>query len=157
MVLLTFLKVPPLGREEMAERRILNSWKEIASYLGRGVRTVQRWETQLGLPVHRPAGRDHSAVLAFSNELDQWLDSRPVRRSLSSAAESASIASTQAVELQALLRRAEILLEKLELMLSRNEEMHRKLLLTVNAQANDPIQQDLRGSETLGAARGEAA
>jgi len=59
--------------------------------------------------------------------------------------------------MQALLRRAEILLEKLELMLSRNEEMHRKLLLTVNAQANDQIQQDLRGSETLGAARGEAA
>ena len=55
----------------MIERRILNSWKEIANYLGRGVRTVQRWETNLGLPVHRPAGRDHSTVLAFSNELDE--------------------------------------------------------------------------------------
>ena len=35
---------------------VLNSWKEIASYLGRSVRTVQRWEREFGLPVHRPAG-----------------------------------------------------------------------------------------------------
>ncbi len=30
---------------------VLNSWKEIACYLGRGVRTVQRYERDLGLPV----------------------------------------------------------------------------------------------------------
>jgi hypothetical protein len=29
------------------------SWKEIAAYLGREVRTVQRWENTEGLPVHR--------------------------------------------------------------------------------------------------------
>src|ERR1041385_1511743 len=34
------------------ERR-LDSWKAIAAYLGRGVRTVQRWEREEGLPVHR--------------------------------------------------------------------------------------------------------
>ena len=27
---------------------ILNSWKEIAGYLNRGVRTVQRWEPNWG-------------------------------------------------------------------------------------------------------------
>src|SRR4051812_41766571 len=75
----SFIRNAPRGNI-MSERRILNSWKEIASYLGRGVRTVQRWEAQLGLPVHRPAGKDHSAVVAFSSELDQWLDSRPVRQ-----------------------------------------------------------------------------
>ncbi len=58
---------------------ILNSWKEIASYLGRGVRTVQRWERDLGLPVHRPKGRDRSAVLAFPEELQKWLQDTPVR------------------------------------------------------------------------------
>lgn len=58
---------------------VLNSWKEIASYLGRGVRTVQRWEQELGLPVHRPKGKDRSAVLAFREELDQWLRSTAVR------------------------------------------------------------------------------
>lgn len=58
---------------------LLNAWKEIAAYLGRGVRTVQRWERDLGLPVHRPKGRDRSAVLAFPEELDAWLHSTPVR------------------------------------------------------------------------------
>ncbi len=58
---------------------ILNSWKEIANYLGRGVRTVQRWERDLGLPVHRPKGKDRSAVLAFPQELDNWLRQTPVR------------------------------------------------------------------------------
>lgn len=58
--------------------RVLNSWKEIAVYLGRGVRTVQRWEQDLNLPVHRPRGRERSAVLAFSHELDQWLARTPL-------------------------------------------------------------------------------
>lgn len=57
----------------MPERRILNGWKEIASYLGRGVRTVQRWELLYRMPVHRPAERDRSAIVAFSDELDMWV------------------------------------------------------------------------------------
>jgi hypothetical protein len=59
--------------------RILNSWKEISAYLGRGVRTVQRYEQKLALPVHRPAGRDRSAVLAFPDELERWVRSAPTR------------------------------------------------------------------------------
>src|SRR5579863_980355 len=46
--------------------------------LGRGVRTMQRWESELGLPVHRPRGKDRSAVLAFPEELDHWLHSAPL-------------------------------------------------------------------------------
>jgi len=57
----------------MPDVRILNSWKEISSYIGRGVRTVQRWEELYGLPVHRAAGRDSSAVYALSDEVDAWL------------------------------------------------------------------------------------
>lgn len=56
---------------------VLNSWKEVATYLGRGVRTVQRWEQELGLPVRRPRGRSRSAVIAFRRELDQWLQRSP--------------------------------------------------------------------------------
>ncbi|HKR97371.1 MAG TPA: hypothetical protein VJW55_18495, partial [Candidatus Angelobacter sp.] len=56
---------------------VLNSWKEVAVYLGRGVRTVQRWEQELGLPVRRPRGKTRSAVIAFRNELDQWLQHTP--------------------------------------------------------------------------------
>lgn len=58
--------------------RVLNSWKEIAAYLGRGVRTVQRWEHDLSLPVHRPRGGERSAVLAVPRELDQWLARTPL-------------------------------------------------------------------------------
>jgi CheY-like chemotaxis protein len=57
----------------------LNGWKEIATYLGRGVRTVQRGETDLGLPVRRPRGKDRSAVFALASELDQWLVKAPSR------------------------------------------------------------------------------
>jgi CheY-like chemotaxis protein len=57
---------------------ILKSWKEIASYLHCGVRTAQRWENELGLPVQRPAGPDRNVVLAFSEELDQWVSSGTV-------------------------------------------------------------------------------
>jgi phage terminase Nu1 subunit (DNA packaging protein) len=57
----------------MSDVRILNSWKEISNYIGRGVRTVQRWEELYGLPVHRAAGRERSAVYALSDELDAWL------------------------------------------------------------------------------------
>jgi hypothetical protein len=54
----------------------LNSWKEIATYLGRGVRTVQRWERELGLPVHRIRNSDHSPVFAFASELRLWVQGR---------------------------------------------------------------------------------
>lgn len=52
--------------------RVLNTWKEIATYLGRGVRTAQRWEHDLHLPVRRPRGKDRSAVIALTDELDGW-------------------------------------------------------------------------------------
>ncbi len=51
----------------------LNSWKEIAVYVGRGVRTVQRWERELGLPVRRPHDHLRSPVIALPAEIDEWL------------------------------------------------------------------------------------
>jgi len=66
----------------MEERKILHSWKEIANYTGRGVRTIQRYEIELGFPIHRPAGKSRSAVLGFSDEIDAWLN-----RATTSAAE----------------------------------------------------------------------
>ncbi len=50
----------------------LDSWKEIAAYLRRDGRTVQRWEAQEGLPVSRRAGKQRAAVFAHKNELDAW-------------------------------------------------------------------------------------
>ena len=58
---------------------ILNSWKEIAAYIGRGVRTAQRWERDLALPVRRPRGKKRSAVIAVPSEIDAWLRRCPTR------------------------------------------------------------------------------
>lgn len=66
-----------MGATQMSKGAVLNSWKEIASYMGRGVRTVQRYERDLGLPVRRPRGKSRSAVIAFSDEIDHWLHSAP--------------------------------------------------------------------------------
>lgn len=55
----------------------MNGWKEIANYLDRGVRTVQRWEQHLGLPVRRPNGSNRSAVVGLRNELDEWMARAP--------------------------------------------------------------------------------
>lgn len=54
----------------------LESWKEIASYLRRDKRTVQRWETEYGLPVHRLQLKTGSTVYAFAAELDAWYAER---------------------------------------------------------------------------------
>ena len=51
----------------------LDSWKEIARYLGRDVRTVMRWESERQLPVHRMPGAKRSVVFAHVDELDAWL------------------------------------------------------------------------------------
>jgi len=53
--------------------RVLNGWKEIANYLGRGIRTAQRYEEQLNLPVGRVQGKLRGSVIAFPNDLDAWL------------------------------------------------------------------------------------
>ncbi len=50
----------------------LTSWKEIAQHLGKGVRTVQRWERE-GLPVRRPKDGQKGRVLAFAEEIDGWM------------------------------------------------------------------------------------
>jgi len=51
----------------------LNSWKEIAGYLSKGVRTVQRWEVQMGLPVRRLGREGGEIVYALKSEIDAWI------------------------------------------------------------------------------------
>lgn len=55
-----------------APSRLFTSWKEIALYLGKGVRTVQRWERELNLPVRRPGNGKH-VVLATADDLESWV------------------------------------------------------------------------------------
>jgi TolB-like protein/Tfp pilus assembly protein PilF len=57
----------------------LDSWKEIAAYLRRGVRTVRRWEKTEGLPVHRHLHQRLGTVYAYKPEIDAWWDARGPR------------------------------------------------------------------------------
>jgi hypothetical protein len=56
--------------------RRLDSWKEIASYLNRSEKTVQRWEAREGLPVHRLLHNKRGSAYAYADELDAWWESR---------------------------------------------------------------------------------
>ena len=56
--------------------QMLSSWKEIAAYLSRTVRTCQRLESEMGLPVHRLDGSPKAHVFAYKNELEAWLAQR---------------------------------------------------------------------------------
>ncbi len=58
---------------EVTKPSMLNSWKEIATYLSRGVRTVQRWHSALHLPVHKIKPSRRSPVFAYKSELDLWM------------------------------------------------------------------------------------
>jgi len=60
-------------------QQFLSGWKDIANYLGKGVRTVQRYERHLGLPVRRPAGKDCGSIVATKAELDAWVVASPIR------------------------------------------------------------------------------
>jgi hypothetical protein len=54
---------------------LLSSWKEIAAYLHKGVRTAQRWEREAGLPIRRPVKNRH-IIVAVSEELDDWVQAQ---------------------------------------------------------------------------------
>jgi hypothetical protein len=58
---------------------LLTSWKEIAHYAGKSVRTVQRWEQELGFPIRRPAGAAKNVVIGVSAEIDDWVTSARTR------------------------------------------------------------------------------
>ena len=50
----------------------LDSWKAVASYLGRSDKTVRRWEEREGLPIHRLHHDKRGSVYANKQELDSW-------------------------------------------------------------------------------------
>jgi predicted DNA-binding transcriptional regulator AlpA len=66
-------------RNNMEAPQFLSGWKEIANYLGKGVRTVQRYERELGLPVRRPAGKPRGSVVVTRAEIDAWVAASPIR------------------------------------------------------------------------------
>jgi hypothetical protein len=69
----------PENLKKLDERQYLTSWKEIAEYMRCGVRTVQRYERQFGLPVRRPTGKSRGSVMATRAEIDAWVAAGPIR------------------------------------------------------------------------------
>jgi tetratricopeptide (TPR) repeat protein/TolB-like protein len=71
-------KLPPTGSTSPQSNRSwpdtdrLDSWKEIASFLRREVRTVQLWEKREGLPVHRHFHHQLGSVFALRSEIESW-------------------------------------------------------------------------------------
>lgn len=63
-------------QSDHAEPEVLSGWKDIARYLGKGVRTVQRYERELHLPVRRVSGT-RGSVTTTKSDLDNWLKSSP--------------------------------------------------------------------------------
>lgn len=52
--------------------KTLKSWKQIAAYLEASERTVRRWESSEGLPVHRHGHNRQDTIFAHRHELDAW-------------------------------------------------------------------------------------
>src|SRR5436190_14172902 len=67
---------PPTPGSRGSPEDRLDSWTEIAAYLGRSIRTVQRWEREEGLPVHRLAHEKRGSIYARREELAAWWESR---------------------------------------------------------------------------------
>jgi hypothetical protein len=66
-----------MAAKAVDQTTLLSCWKDIASYMGSGVRTVQRWEQHAGLPVRRPTSHGQkSQVLLDRRAADAWMASR---------------------------------------------------------------------------------
>ena len=50
----------------------LNGWKDIAAYVGKSVRGAQRWEHELGLPVHRIKTPGGQVIYALKSDIERW-------------------------------------------------------------------------------------
>jgi hypothetical protein len=90
-----------LPKSEMSERtnprnrERLDSWKEIARFLGRDVRTAIRWERQRGLPVHRIPGGKRGAVYALTSEIEEWLRGNPNGSAAAPSTDSFGVSSSE--------------------------------------------------------------
>ncbi|HVI08175.1 MAG TPA: hypothetical protein VND65_07750 [Candidatus Binatia bacterium] len=100
-----------------------DSWKEIARFLVRSVRTVQRWERTERLPVRRHEHTKGGTVYAYPSELAKWLrarESEGIRRTRGELEQ-------QCANLRALTKRQRALASELHELISRNEETWKRI------------------------------
>jgi hypothetical protein len=70
---------------------ILSGWKDIAGYVRRGIRTVQRWEREYDLPVRRTRVGPKVTVLAVPAEIDAWVRARDFQKNAQGKTERMSL------------------------------------------------------------------
>ena len=66
-----------MPKRSVTHVEILSGWKDIANYLGKGVRTVQHYERELSLPIRRLAGKATGSVIATKAELEGCVTASP--------------------------------------------------------------------------------
>ena len=91
----------------------LDSWKDIAHYLNRSVRTVQRWEMLEAMPVHRHCHGTGGSVYAYKQEVDAWRSSRSQEKRPTLATRRVPTGPLARAEQSALLRLLEVIVEQL--------------------------------------------
>jgi TolB-like protein/Tfp pilus assembly protein PilF len=84
---------PRIGADSQGRR--LESWKEIATYLGRDVTTVRRWEKREGLPIRRLHHSRLGSVYAYTTELDAWRNERAAAATIGPAEENRTAQTTK--------------------------------------------------------------
>jgi len=133
---------------------LLNSWKEIANYLGRGVRTVQRWEVQLRLPVRRAHMHRRSSVTALRSDIDQWVSkagrsANGARFSVAAVRETTAILKINRQEMHALSTRMHDQVKQTYGLIQRACELASKNGAIDRAVASEALPQNGNGPELL--------
>lgn len=73
------LSYQDVQQADLSQDHLLEAWKDIATYMRRDVRTVQRWEKLHELPVYRLQDSRSGSVFAYKRELDAWRQRRAVQ------------------------------------------------------------------------------
>jgi hypothetical protein len=78
-VSIQLVSYPDVQQVDRSQEHLLEAWKDIATYMHRDIRTVQRWEKLHELPIYRLQDSRSGSVFAYKRELDAWRQRRAVQ------------------------------------------------------------------------------
>jgi hypothetical protein len=134
----TKIQQEKIQQKKIQQIEYLTSWKEIATYMHSGVRTVQRYEREMGLPVRRPTGKARGAVMATCAEIDGWIAARPIHKTFELTRTSVDLGQVYTAKMErgmdAMLKLRNQMLElrketrsAMELLIQKVSSMHRNM------------------------------